>query len=56
MKLPADGSKKGKPESYELQVEHEEQLQKTMSSLQNLFEEILSKEYSPQGLQSIIKV
>ena len=54
--LPVDGVKKGKSETYEQQVAQEKLTQTTLQSLDNLLQQLLVKDFSSNGLNSIVKV
>ena len=54
--LPAEGLRKGKEETYEDILEMEALMQLTGESLKELFTEILVKDPTPDGLDSIFKV
>ncbi len=54
--LPAEGLRKGKEETYEDILETEALMQLTEESLKELLTEILVKDPTPDGLDSVFKV
>ncbi len=54
--LPPGGVKKGKDDTYEDHLESEAMMQVTQDALQDLLGEVVSKNPTPDGLDSVVKV
>lgn len=56
LSLLSDGVKKGKPDSYQQQVVQDQLLASTLKSLNGMLQELLAKDFSPDGFYSIVRV